>query len=462
MTGADITGTQITGVAGGAAGIEAMYDSVRALADAFDQTGDELRAWAADGFRALVDPDLAATGLLSPPTFALAEAALLAATTGPLGLLPCSVEWEADAVLVRAAVTMLVASDDAAQLALEAVDWRLGLAAGGALRLVGPSAAVGLGLLPSDLRDRLGVAAEGWIVHHPGFVQHAVNAAGGLFTGLAPLPILVPGNRTATALLAAPYDDGTAVTTRRPDLGGPSGHRQPDSVEALVGHLSEVAGLSPHPDSADNGTIEVQSLDPGTDRARHVVYLPGTDDLGTLPWTQDDDVRDLGTDLRSAAGQETAYQRGILDAMRQAGIGPHEPVLLVGHSLGGMEAAALASRDTGFAITDVVTAGSPTAQVGGFPNGVHVLSLEHHGDVVPLLDGADNRDTDEQTTVTFEDGGRPEVEAEHGYGHYIDGAAAVDASADPSLTAEVAGLHDRGFLGDTGHVTSQLFQVTRH
>ena len=461
MTGADITGTQITGVAGGAAGIEAMYDAVRALADAFDQTGDELRAWAGDGFRALLDPDLASTALLSPPTFALAEAAVLAATTGPVGLLPGSARWEADAALVRAAVAMLAASDDAAHLALEAVDWRLGLAAGGALRLVGPATAVGLAVLPADARDRLGTATEGWVVHHPGVVQHAVNATGGIATGLAPLPFLVPDNRAATALLATAYDDGTAVATRRPDLGVPAGRRQPDSVEALVEHLSEVAGLSPHSDSPDNGTIEVQSLDPGTDHARHVVYVPGTDDLGTLPWTQDGDVRDLGSDLRSAAGEETAYQRGILDAMHQAGVGPHDPVLLVGHSLGGMEAAALASRDTGFAITDVVTAGSPTAQVDGFPDGVHVLSLEHRGDVVPLLDGADNRDTVEQTTVTFDDGGRPEIVPQHGYGHYVDGAAAVDASTDPSLTAEVAGLHDRGFLGATDHVSSQLFQVVR-
>lgn len=456
-----MTGADISGVTGGAAGIEAMYDAVRALADTFDETGDELRAWAADGCRALVDPDLVSTALLSPPTFALAEAALLNATTGPLGLLPGALGWEADAELVRAAVATLVASDDAAQLALEVVDWRLGLAAGGALRFVGPATAVALSVMPPAVRDRLGVATQGWIVRHPGLVQHAVNGGGGLLTGLSPLPIVVPDNRTATALLATAYDDGTAVTTRRPDLGVPAGPRQPDSVEALVGHLSEVAGLSPDPDSADNGTIEVQSLDPGTDHARHVVYVPGTDDLGTLPWTQDDDIRDLGSDLRSAAGQDTAYQRGILDAMHQAGIGPHEPVLLVGHSLGGMEAAALASRDTGFAITDVVTAGSPTAQVDGFPDGVHVLSLEHRGDVVPLLDGADNRDTVEQTTVTFDDGGRPEVEAKHGYEHYIDGAAAVDASDDPSVTAEVQGLHDRGFLGDGSHATSQLFQVVR-
>jgi pimeloyl-ACP methyl ester carboxylesterase len=272
----------------------------------------------------------------------------------------------------------------------------------------------------------------------------------------------MPDNRVATALLARGYADGTAVTTRRPDLEVPAGGRQPGSVAGLVAHLSEVASLSPDPDSPDNGTIEVQSLDPGTGHARHVVYLPGTDDLATLPWTQDDDIRDLGGDLRSAAGEPTAYQRGILDAMRQAGIGSHEPVLLVGHSLGGMEAAALASRDSGFAITDVVTAGSPTAQVGGFPDGVHVLSLEHRGDVVPLLDGADNRDSVEQTTVEFADHHDSTVVGAHDYDHYIAGATAVDASADPSIRADLAGLRERGFLGGSATVVdSRLFQIVR-
>lgn len=452
-----MSGADITEVTGGAAGVEATYDAVRALADLFDATGDQLRAWAGDGLRALADPDLVSSAPLSPPTFALAEGALLAATAG---LLPGSVGWEADAVLVRAALGMLAASDEAAHLAVEALDWQLGRAAGGALRVAGPAIVGGLWALPPDVRSRLGGAVQGWAVRHPSLAQHAVNGGGGLLSGLSGMP--VPDNRAATALLATAYDDGTPVVTRRPDLGVAASRHQPDSVRGLVGHLAEVAALSPGPESPANGTIEVQSLDPGTGHARHVVYLPGTDDLATLPWTQDDDIRDLGGDLRSAAGEPTAYQRGILDAMRQAGIGPHEPVLLVGHSLGGMEAAALASRDTGFAITDIVTAGSPTAQVDGFPDGVHVLSLEHRGDVVPLLDGADNRDTVEQTTVTFDDGGRPEIEAKHGYGHYVAGAAAVDASADPSLRAAVDGLHDRGFLGGTATVVdSHLFQVAR-
>jgi hypothetical protein len=461
-------GAGITGVSGGSAGVEATYDAVRALADRFDRAGDQQRHWASLGARVLSDPDLLASAPLAAPSFAAAEAAVLAATTGPLGLLPGSLGWEADAVLVRAALAVLAASDDAARVALEVIDWRLGLAAGTALRLGGPvllPAAVGaIRSMPPEARSRLGAGAERWVVRHPDVVQHAVNASGGFFTGLCPLLVVVPDNRAATALLAAPYADGDPVTARRRDLDATVGDRQPDSVRGLVDHLSEVAALSPTPSSADNGTIEVQSLDPGTDRARHIVYLPGTDDLGTRPTTQDEDVRDLGADLRSAAGLSTSYQRGILDAMAQAGIGSHEPVLLVGHSLGGMEAAALASRDTGFAITDVVTAGSPTAQVSGFPDDVHVLSLESRGDVVPLLDGADNRDSVEQTTVTFEDTFEPSVEGTHGYEHYSAGAAAVDASDDPSITDHLAGLRDRGFLDGarpTAEVTSQVFQIVR-
>ena len=179
---------------------------------------------------------------------------------------------------------------------------------------------------------------------------------------------------------------------------------------------------------------------------RHVLYLPGTDDFNA-PWDQDADVRDLETDLDSVAGRPDAYQQGILDALDQAGVGKPEPVLIVGHSLGGMEAAAILAGHGGYHVTDVVTAGSPTAQVPGFPSGSHVLSLEQQGDIVPELDGAPNPDSVEQTTVTFDahpDGG---VDAHHSYDVYEEGAGLVDAATDPSVTDAVGSLHDHGFLG---------------
>lgn len=374
----------ITHITGGSDGLAAAYDAVRGLADAFDLAGTDLRDWAGLGVRTMADPDLAASAPLSPITFGLAEAAVLAATTGPDGVLAGSVRWETDAVLVRGVVTGL------------------------------------------QVTDR---TVESWLQ-------------------VAMVPQL------KAAWLAGQYgaEEPPAVEARPVTASTP-----PADVTGLVQHLSGVAALSPEPDSADNGTIEVQTIGD-----RHIVYLPGTDDMTTLPWTQDGDVRDLATNFLLSAGLPNAYQQGILDAMHEAGIGPDDPVLLVGHSQGGMEAAAILSQGSDFNVTHVVTAGSPTAQLHGFPDGTHVLSLEHEGDVVPLLDLAPNADTVEQVTVTFDGTAGPGgLEGEHGYDHYVAGAELVDASADPGVREQLASLRDAGFLGAGGVATSQVFQISR-
>jgi pimeloyl-ACP methyl ester carboxylesterase len=160
-------------------------------------------------------------------------------------------------------------------------------------------------------------------------------------------------------------------------------------------------------------------------------------------------------------GRPDAYQQGILDALGQAGVGPGEPLLVVGHSLGGMEAAALAAHHHGYHVTDVVTAGAPTAQLPGIAAGTSVLSLEQRGDIVPQLDGAPNPDSVEQTTVVFDAHPADTVLAQHSYGAYEQGAALVDESTDPSVVGAVQSLVDHGYLGTGGTVTSQVFQVTR-
>src|SRR3954454_19726706 len=153
--------------------------------------------------------------------------------------------------------------------------------------------------------------------------------------------------------------------------------------------------------------------------------------------------------------------------MAQAGIRSGQPVLLVGHSQGGMEAAALLAHSgdaggTPYTITNVVTAGSPTASLDGFPPGAHVLSLEDQGDVVPLLDGEDNADSAEQVTVRFDDHERS-IGANHGLDHYVNGALAAQESMDASVQEQIASLDEQGFLGpgDARQVTSQVFQITR-
>jgi hypothetical protein len=394
-----VSDADITQVVGGAHGLAATYVSLRRLADGFDTAGSELRDWSTIGPRTVMDPDLVASAPLSPPTFAAAEAAVLAAAAGVLVESP---SWEAHAVAVRTVVATLDACDD---------------------------------------------TVRSWFQPLPERVF--------AFTD--------PQRNSAPLALAYGGDGHPRVRPIEADV--PYSGEQPSSLTGLIGQLQHVAALSQGSDSPLNGTIEIQTID-GPDGVRHIVYLPGTDDMTTLPWTQDDDVRDLPTDLLLMSGHGNSYQQGILDAMAQAGIGPDDPVLLVGHSMGGMEAAAILGQGSDFHVTHVVTAGSPTAQVPAFPPGTHVLSLEHQGDVVPMTDGAPNHESVEQTTVTFADhGGAGGIVGNHDYWHYVNGAAAADASRDPSVQEQLASLHDSGFLasGDdsTATVTSQVFQVVR-
>jgi hypothetical protein len=415
---------EIVHVTGGAAGVAASYAAARALADAFDSAGDRLREWTESGLRVMRDADLLESGLLAPGTCAAAEAAVLAATGGPHGVAAASLGWEADAVAVRVAIESLEVTDAAVRVVISEADRRL------APFVVGHLA------LPVALDP-------GLLSEHPGLTEHVVGGLGG--------PVAAVG-------IGSLYGDRGRPVVAPYDADLPSS--RPASVHDLLQHLHRVAMLSEAPESPANGTIDVQTITAPDGSVRHVAYLPGTDDFNA-PWDQDGDVRDLETDLDLAGRQPDAYTDGVLAALHQAGVGKDEPLLLVGHSLGGMAAAAILAGHTGYHVTAVVTAGSPTAQVPGFPAGTHVLSLEQRGDIVPELDGAPNPDSVEQTTVVFDAGPGPGVLAHHDYDTYEDGAALVDGSDHPSVVEAVSALHDHGFLGQDGEVRSQVFQITR-
>ncbi len=415
---------EVVDVRGGAAGVAASYAAARRLADTFDTAGDRLRGFGESGLRVMRDPDLLESGLLAPATCAAAEAAVLTATGGPDGVVAASLGWEADAVGVRVAIECLELTDDAVRLAVTGLDHQLAVA-------VLPEVAVVVVAEPDQLTEA------------PGLLEHVVDGLGGpAAAGLLTVLYGGPGRPVVTPYTADLDTD------------------RPATVRDLLEHLHQVAALSGHPDSPANGTVEVQTITGPDGTVRHVLYLPGTDDFNA-PWDQGGDVRDLETDLDAMGGRPDAYQQGILDALHQAGVGHDEPLLVVGHSLGGMEAAALAAHHHGYQVTDAVTAGSPTAQVAGFPPGTHVLSLEQQGDVVPELDGAPNPDSVEQTTVTFDAHPAGGVLEHHSYDVYEQGAGLADTSTDPSVTEAVQSLHDHGYLGSGGTVTSQVFQITR-
>jgi len=135
--------------------------------------------------------------------------------------------------------------------------------------------------------------------------------------------------------------------------------------------------------------------------------------------------------------------------------------MLVGHSQGGMQAAALAGDpDFGYNVTNVVTAGSPVA-TSGIPDDVSMLSLENTGDLVPMLDGESNPATANHTTVQADvhSGSFGAADGQnHSLSTYGSIADAADASGDPSVVAVVESMQDNGFLNDDGEpVQSQTW-----
>ncbi|MAO80733.1 alpha/beta hydrolase [uncultured Nocardioides sp.] len=479
---------EIVGVTGGQAGVAASWAALLALADRYDEAAERMRGWAGEGADVLLDPDLLASGLLSPVTFAEAEAGVLAATVGPDGVGTESLGWEVDARSLRLVVAALSAADSGVAEAVaglehlvgRTVGWTIGATAP-ALLPVGLLAAGRTVLLAPDLPQRAAPALERWLTAHPEEVEHLVAGGGGLLEGLWDgLTPTVPGGpwglpldtgdaAAAAALLSRLYPDGRVRATPLPGVRVEASSRAPGDVADLVEHVAQLSELSgpEHPEM--NGTIELQTLTGGDGSVRHVLYLPGTDDMTTLPWTRDGDVRDMGTNLSLMGGLDDGYAHGVLAALERSGVGD-DPVLVVGHSQGGMLAADLlaSAPEHGVAISHAVTLGSPTGQLAGFPEGSHLLSLEHRGDVVPLLDGVANPDTVEQVTVTFDTdgatGGRSAGVADHhGFPAYAQGAALVDTSADPSVRAAVQELERAGFLRapEGTSVTSRVLQLVR-
>lgn len=461
---------EVRGVTGGSHGFHARYGNVLAFAARLGDTALDLGRQSAVDATLGLDADLVASAVLAPATFARAERSILAATTAPGGLASTAAELAHHAGQIRTALSMLEHADDVSAAALTAVRDGVRLVGG---FLSGLGTVVGAGSVPEALDGFVGTevpdggaALQEWLLDHPDLLQGGVGVLGVLVDAvdigpggsIVIDPDVDPTTAGAMAELAALLDDPEPPVVT-PVEGVPVPADQAGSLPELVDHLATVGDLSPEPDSPLNGTISIQTVHtPGG--VQHVVLVPGTDDLASLPGVTDADVRDNTTNVQLIAGLTNAYAEGILEAMAQAGIGPDDEVLLVGHSQGGMAAAAIAAEGSPYNITDVVTLGAPTAHIeGGFPDGTSVLSLEEHGDVVPLLDGADNADSEQQTTVVFESPtatglGHHELES------YAQGAHAVVGAAEdhPSIAGSLDSLS--GFFG-IGAAQTQTFQITR-
>ena len=227
--------------------------------------------------------------------------------------------------------------------------------------------------------------------------------------------------------------DGPSLPTVTPvpptlALGGDHGFRRAADLVA--------AG-----EGLDGGRVRVVEVVRGDGGSAWVVVVPGTQAWSPHPGAN---PFDLTTDVRALTGDTTLAAAGVAAALEVARsrAGPRstsaDPVVLVGHSQGGILAAALAS-DPGFTrrnrVTHLVTSGSPVA-LFPVPASTRVLSVERGDDPVPRLDLTPNPDRSSWVTVRTPRDGLP-VDVRD---HRLEGYVATLRVAEAAPRGTVAGL----------------------
>lgn len=464
-------------VHGGTGGITAHLEDL-------ERTGALLRtlaaALAASGKQVMsvaVDPALQLTGLVSPLTFGRAEVALGAAAFGPGGLATLATTVEVLGACLGAAAGAYRAADAAVAAGLPTGEVLVGRAlAAGVVGPVAPAvvngAALAVGvitvrLLSGDLNgpgrplpagvSRIGGLTLRLLADHARLVEAGLPVLTGLIDGVVAGPAGDPKitaggfggyERPSTVADAAarlgqfagvvgaaagrgPWltDSGAARIQLRPQRWS----RPAANLEELVGRIPETPTRAPQ--------IHIERVDDSSGAHRWVVSIPGTAAWSPRPGRT---PFDLTGDVRLMAGERTAGMTAVVEAMHALGVSKNEPVLLVGHSQGGLIAAALAADPAvrrQFTVTHVLTTGAPIASIR-IPDDVQVLSIEHDDDLVPRLDGRANCDRPNWVTVSASApvetlasaNDRSEPLIAHRQELYQQTAARVDRSIDPSIT----------------------------
>jgi dienelactone hydrolase len=270
---------------------------------------------------------------------------------------------------------------------------------------------------------------------HPGVTDAITGGLPGFLNGAAgPLAPLVPdtyeGVLTALLGLGSPH----GLFENRPVTASAQGPSAPytgttggglDSLRELwasANQLNSNAQADP-----DGSAVRIlRTVEGGV--VRWVVQVPGTQQWNPMTGS---DPSDATTNIELMDDGQALILPAIVQAMREAGIGAGEEVMVMGHSQGGIAAMALANDDAvraEFDVTTVFTGGSP---VGRFelPPGITAVSLEHLQDPVPRLDSEVNPDLPGWTTVTRDVGS--ELAAEDSEGRRIAAEVGVDYVINP-------------------------------
>lgn len=182
------------------------------------------------------------------------------------------------------------------------------------------------------------------------------------------------------------FDDGTPYAGEPQAItrGSDNPLQLPTSASAIFGSVEDAYAMG-HVPGTENGDIRIVKVEQADGTFAYIVNIPGTEQ-----WVPNGSgqARDLTSNIMLVAGQSTTAQRDIVLAMERAGIPADAPVMLAGHSQGGMLAVQLGSDQeflSRYNVTNIMTVGSPIDMSNVDPR-ISVLAAQHGGDLVPKLD----------------------------------------------------------------------------
>lgn len=196
---------------------------------------------------------------------------------------------------------------------------------------------------------------------------------------------------------------------------------------------------------AQSGELRIDRVTSAEGEHSWQVFIPGGQGFDPR------DVHALLHTVSSVDSNPTPSTAMVVSALREVGVKKGEPVVMVGHSHGGITGSMLANNPrvrAEFDIPLVITAGSPVDRHDIRPD-THVVSFEHTEDFVTGLDGVEWQAKPGMTRVdrTLGDSHDPQTAGgvgpvhSHDYPNYIETAALADKH--PELA------HTRGRLAAT-------------
>ena len=204
------------------------------------------------------------------------------------------------------------------------------------------------------------------------------------------------------------YHDSGVAAPEGPDLPLPEGHptsqvRRLDAPTSLGDMAADIDDL--YWAMTWGQSLKITRVGQGETR-RWLVSLPGTDHM-TMESTPN--PADIATNIREVLNVPSAMRVGVVEALHRAmradgvprGSWAKEPVLICGHSQGGMIATALAAgdpEDVGVDVRGVLALGSPSRRYS-IRDDVTMVSVVHDQDVIPSTDGTPQRVSDHRVTV---------------------------------------------------------------